>query len=259
VFDVWTGLQEDVMASRFFFPLAFSSYQRGPLTALQRYFAVMWQFWRYRRMANPVKAGFADMELWLTDNFEAAGKADHYFYQDTWFARKMFSERPLHHIDVGSLLGSIGVISQFVPITYIDLRPLRISLPGLKFTRGSLMALPFASATVESLSSLHVVEHCGLGRYGDDLDASGTAKACKEMLRVLKPGASLYVAVPTAAQSTTCFNAHRIFAPDCFLEFFRGIEVIEESYVTEDGMCGRNEYNALGLPFSVGCFHLRKL
>jgi hypothetical protein len=35
---------------------------------------------------------------------------------------------------------------------------------------------------------MHVVEHVGLGRYGDALDPKGDARACAELARVLAQG-----------------------------------------------------------------------
>ena len=43
---------------------------------------------------------------------------------------------------------------------------------------------PFGDRSVPSLSCLHVVEHVGLGRYGDPLDPQGSIKAMRELQRV---------------------------------------------------------------------------
>lgn len=201
---------------------------------------------------------FEPNELWIVDNMLAAGNADGYFYQDTWFARKLFQERPAHHVDVGSQLISLGVLSQFIPITYVDVRDLKVNLPNFRFLRGTLESLPFPSASVESISSLNVVEHCGLGRYGDPLDPEGTDKACAEIVRVTKPGGSIYVAVPTQKQSAIRFNANRIFAPDDFLTKFANATLSEECYTSPYGMIDRKEYEKLGMPHAYGCYRLLK-
>ncbi|HEX7017428.1 MAG TPA: hypothetical protein VF209_00780, partial [Patescibacteria group bacterium] len=54
-----------------------------------------------------------------------------YFLQDAWAAGQIFSYRPKHHYDVSSYAKTMAIISQFVPTTFIDLRPLDIKLPGL--------------------------------------------------------------------------------------------------------------------------------
>ncbi len=42
--------------------------------------------------------------------------------------------------------------------------------------------------SVESLSCKHVIEHIGLGRYGDVLDPGGDLKAISELKRALAVG-----------------------------------------------------------------------
>ncbi len=52
-------------------------------------------------------------------------------------------------------------------------------------------------------SCMHTIEHIGLGRYGDPLDAVGDQTALSELQRVVAPGGSLLIVVPVA---TACFN-----------------------------------------------------
>ena len=58
---------------------------------------------------------------------------------------------------------------------------------------------------------MHVVEHVGLGRYGDRLDAAGDLAAMQELERVLAPGGNLLLVVPVG-QPRVCYNAHRVYA-----------------------------------------------
>ena len=73
-------------------------------------------------------------------------------------------------VDVGSTALLVGIISQCIPTISIDVRPLPVSLPGLICKYGTITDLPFEDATVEFLSSMCVIEHVGLGRYGDTID-----------------------------------------------------------------------------------------
>jgi SAM-dependent methyltransferase len=59
---------------------------------------------------------------------------------------------------------------------------------------------------------MHVVEHVGLGRYGDPLDYDGDLKACAELSRVLRPGGRLLFVVPVG-KARIQFNAHRVYDP----------------------------------------------
>lgn len=154
-----------------------------------------------------------------------------YFYQDAWAAAKIFSSRPLHHVDIGSSVKTIGIISGFVPVTFIDIRPIEVSLPNLHFRKGTVLALPFANNMVESVSSLCVIEHIGLGRYGDPLDVKGSEKAIAEMIRITKPGGKILFSVPVNESCRIYFNAHRAFTPEYIKSSFNGCRLLEEKYI----------------------------
>ena len=83
---------------------------------------------------------------------------------------------------------TIGAISGSVPTIFVDYRPLEVRLPGLTCVAGTIEQLPFADVSLRSLSCLHVIEHIGLGRYGDSLDPDGSRKAAVELQRVVAVG-----------------------------------------------------------------------
>jgi hypothetical protein len=154
-----------------------------------------------------------------------------YFFQDTWAANKVFTLKPQHHFDVGSSMKTIGIISQFVPTTMVDIRPPKIRLSGLSFVKGSITNLPFKDCSIESLSSLCVIEHIGLGRYGDPLDHWGSEKAAFELKRVLRYGGVLIISVPVDNKCRIYYNAHRAFTRDYVLHLFDCLILVEELYV----------------------------
>jgi hypothetical protein len=63
----------------------------------------------------------------------------------------------------------------------------------------------------DSLSSLHAIEHFGLGRYGDPIDINGHLKAITNLHLMLKPKGKFYFSVPIGKQRIE-FNAHRVFS-----------------------------------------------
>jgi len=234
-------------------PLAHAVYNRGPIGGLKSYMTVVREFISYRRRTNETLR-LADFFPWPIDRYCEAGDAGMYFYQDAWCAGHIKTSGIQRHVDVGSSMMFVSTVLQICELLYVDLRPIAINLPTFRYQRGDLMDLPFETGSLESLSSLSVVEHVGLGRYGDKLDPLGTDKACSELARVLAPGGTLYVAVPTASSNSTCFNAHRIFTPDDFMAKFPGLTVIEEKYALQNGTICRCEYDRLNLPFAFGCF-----
>ena len=154
-----------------------------------------------------------------------------YFYQDSWAAKKIFELHPSHHYDVGSPAKTIGIISQFVPLTMVDIRPVDLKLNNLFFKKGTIVKLPFDDASVKSLSSLCVIEHIGLGRYGDPVDILGSEKAINELLRVTAPGGYILISVPVDDENKVYFNSHRAFTREYILELFKKCELIEEKYI----------------------------
>lgn len=191
----------------------------------------LWQDWRhYHRLnKNPhYKPAFQPV---LGEKTTITAIDPTYFYQDTWLARKIFTHQPSAHVDVGSKATTIALISQFVPTTMVDIRPVDLPLSGLNFVEGSILALPFADNSLTSLSSICVVEHIGLGRYGDDLDPWGSEKAIAELVRVLASGGNLYLTVPIDQQSKYFFNAQRTFTRAHILSLLGDLLLKEEVYL----------------------------
>ena len=191
----------------------------------------------------------------LTDNTELTPLDATYFLQDSWAARKIFELKPKHHYDVGSSVMSIGIISQFVPITMVDIRPIDIELFNLSFQEGSILNLPFKDDSIESLSSLCVIEHIGLGRYGDPLDPWGSEKAINEIKRVIKPQGILLISLPVDEINKIYFNAHRAFTREYIMSLFDGFELMEEKYQYKKRLY--NEYDK-NKRFGTGLYMFKK-
>jgi hypothetical protein len=97
-----------------------------------------------------------------------------------------------------------------------------------------------------------VVEHIGLGRYGDPLDPEGTEKAMAELKRIIAPGGNLYLSVPIDDVNRTYFNAHRAFTEPYLEELFHPLEIVERRYIYE------REFGLSRRPgFGTGCYHLK--
>jgi len=176
-----------------------------------------------------------------------------YFYQDAWAFELIVRSKPAQHIDVGSHHKFVALLSKVVPVTMVDIRPLSLELSSLQFRAGSICNLPFATDSLASVSSLCVIEHIGLGRYGDALDPQGTVKALRELQRVVRSNGDLYLSVPLDDEDRTYFNAHRAFTEETLLGLFEPFIVVEKRYIY-----GTRFSEVRGSGFGTGCYHLRK-
>lgn len=219
---------------------------------------------QYRRMNPPPGFQISTRDLFpiLTERVASAGlTGGHYFHQDLWAARKIFKHSPHEHMDIGSRVdGFIAHLLVFRQVTVMDIRPLESDLPGLTFLQDDATAMAqVGTDSVESLSSLHVAEHFGLGRYGDPVDPSACFQFMASLQRVLSPGGRLYFSVPVGRERVE-FNAHRVFAPRTILNSFSSLRLVSFSFVGDDGLL-REDQDPEALPESelaCGLFEFTK-
>lgn len=156
----------------------------------------------------------------------------HYLFHLAWAARIVAATHPKRHVDVSSALHFACILSAFVPTEYYELRPVVLGLDGLLTAQADLVRLPFADHSIDSLSCMHVVEHVGLGRYGDALDPDGDLNAMTELERVLAPGGNLLFVAPVGMPRVQ-FNAHRIYSYQQVVDRFSRLQLIEFSLITD--------------------------
>ncbi|MEN6583084.1 MAG: DUF268 domain-containing protein [Armatimonadota bacterium] len=190
-----------------------------------------------------------------------AGFDRHYLYHTSWAARIVADIKPEVHIDISSQLQFSTLVSAFVPVKFYDYRPADIKLDNLTTGAADVTALQFENKSINSLSCMHVVEHIGLGRYGDPLDPDGDLKACVELQRVLNDGGSLLFVVPVGKPQVV-FNAHRIYSYEQVISMFAELELVEFVMIPDDV----NTYPLLNprpeivmeQEFGCGCFWFQR-
>lgn len=235
---------------------AFEFFSFKPLTFFRQYVWFFHELRVFKKQINNKK--FKELEYYpcLFDNLTYTPLDPTYFFQDSWAAKHIFDLKPTHHYDVGSSAKTMGIISQFTAVTMVDIRPIELELPNLFFRKGSILELPFEDGSIDSLSSLCVVEHIGLGRYGDPVDSFGSEKAIIELKRVLSKEGVLLFSVPVDKINKIFFNAHRAFTRDYIMELFDGFVVIDEKY--HYGTKLYDEYDPQK-GFGTGLFMMKKM
>jgi len=169
----------------------------------------------------------------LDDRTEDTGFDRHYVYHTGWASHILAETRPEQQVDVGSSLFFVSNVSAFVPVAFYDYRPADLRLPGVTTHAGTLEDLPFENQSVDSLSCMHVVEHVGLGRYGDPIDPQGDLKAMSELQRVIAKDGSLLFVTPVG-KPKVCFNAHRVYSFQQIIENFPELELHQFALVPDD-------------------------
>ena len=144
------------------------------------------------------------------------------------------------------------MLSAHVPTIFVDYRPLAARQSGLIPVGGDIVRLPFADASLPSVSCLHVIEHIGLGRYGDSLDAEGARRAATELQRVVSMGGKLYLSTPIGRERV-CFNAHRVFSVATILAMFSQLRLVAFSYVDDGGRLHQDVPSDSVPPLDYGC------
>ncbi len=185
----------------------------------------------------------------------------HYTYHTAWAARKIKEILPVEHIDISSLTYFSTLVSAFIPIRFYDYRPAKIELDNFSCDHADITELPFEEGSLDSLSCMHVVEHIGLGRYGDPLDVDGDIKAIEELKRVLSVGGNLLFVVPIG-KPKIMFNAHRIYSYDQVISYFENFELIEFTLIPDQSNEGliinATKEQSDMQNYACGCFMFQK-
>jgi SAM-dependent methyltransferase len=223
------------------------------------------EYLEFERQSKRQRARFSnkitDWSPKLLDRTSTTPFDPHYTYHPAWAARVVAQVRPEVHIDISSTLHFCTIVSAIVPVKFYDYRPATLKLSNLTSEPGDLLALPFADGSVKSISCMHVIEHVGLGRYGDRIDPDGDIKAIGELKRVLAPGGCLLFVVPVGKPKID-FNRHRIYSYEQIVEYFSDLELKEFSLIPDDASQGLISHADPALvskqAWGCGCFWFTK-
>ena len=239
------------------------SYHRE-LAGPKQYYTFRRQFAAFRKAlqaaGRPWTLNWQDRQAHLLDATAITGFEAHYIYHCAWAARVLAETRPNTHVDISSHLPFATIVSAFLPVQFYDYQPAPLILSGLKTGQADLCALNFADRSIGSLSCMHVVEHIGLGRYGDPLNPNGDLQAIAELKRVLAPGGSLLFVVPIG-KPKIIFNAHRIYSYRQIRDYFAELELKQFALIPDAEkiiIYDAREELADAQNYGCGCFWFRK-
>jgi SAM-dependent methyltransferase len=233
----------------------------GNLKAIARYPKYFMDLVRFSRGAKRLGAMRPTLRRLKPMLYEATAEEHfdtHYVYHTAWASRVLRDTNPDSHVDISSMIYFVAMVSAFVPITHYEYRPPAIDLEGLKVGQADLQQLPFDDKSIKSLSCMHVVEHVGLGRYGDRLDPLGDHQAMRELQRVLAIGGRLLFVVPVG-QPRVVFNAHRVYDFAQIVRDFSELTLERFALITDGRNGGRLIWDAdpdlvANQKYGCGCF-----
>lgn len=186
----------------------------------------------------------------------------HYTYQAYWAASNIIKDKTkdtLPHMDISSNISFVAQLCASTDVIQIEYRPPGLSLSSYHKISGDILSLPFSDDSVSSLSCLHVIEHIGLGRYGDSIDVNGCWKALSELERILSSNGRLYLSVPIG-KPAVFFNGCYIFDAMDIVRALTGMNLVSFSYVNDEGgliELGKPE-DTIGLRYGLGLFVFQK-
>lgn len=204
----------------------------------------------------------------LTDIHDEGGTMKgHYFHQDLYVANLINRANPAKHVDIGSRVdGFVAHVASFRKIELFDIREIKSQVKNISFRKADLMDLPVDLIDYcDSISSLHAIEHFGLGRYGDPIDYFGYLKGINNITKILKSNGVFYFSVPIGPQRIE-FNAHRVFSVKYLISILSQEYTIRSfAYVDDKGdfhedaeLLESNITNNFGCNFGCGIFTLIK-
>jgi len=197
----------------------------------------LWHYLRTRRRFRRASGGefpVRSMPI-LFERVKASSFDPHYAYQAYWaISRICAGPRPLLHADVSSNVAFTAGLAGVVPVVQVEFRPPRLRMSGFCGVRGDIRRLPFPGRSLPSLTCLHVVEHVGLGRYGDPVDPEAWKGALAELQRVVAPGGNLFLSTPVGRPAVH-FNGNYVFSPTQLQERLGELRLREFCWVDDQG------------------------
>lgn len=175
---------------------------------------------------------------------EDAGEAfslNDYMILDYLAISELKKHLPSHHVDIGSRIdGFVLGASHLCRVSSIDVRPnATLAFFGVNSVTGdacgkSLFEDSCSNGEVLSLSSIHAIEHFGLGRYGDDVNPYAIDSFLRNAYTLLGLNGLFYLGFP-CGPSQVVFNAHRLMRPSFYLAKVSLLFKIDRIYLVNHG------------------------
>jgi len=188
---------------------------------------------KFRQQAEEIK--HQRSEFTVIEEFRDDSQAHpvHYRTFECEFASEQIAHiKPAEILDVGSYRDWLAGLMAHYSVTTVDVRDRKSSLSNEAIINQDVRYLEMADNSMDMVTTLHTIEHFGLGRYGDEFDPEGDSKAVINFLRVIKPGGHFLFSVPvTTGQACIAFNSHRIYTMEMVRDWVRDLSLEGEIFI----------------------------
>lgn len=195
---------------------------------------------------------------------EAREYKNQFFHADLLIAQNIYNKKPLNHLDIGSRVdGFVAHIASYRKLDFIDIRSVNLK-PHKNI---NTLQMDIAENNLKhdkkysSISSLGVIGHIGLGRYGDKVNPDGYLNAINNICNFCDKNGNIYIMVPVGRKKVA-FNSHRVFDPKEIIEIFEknDCELNKFSLVDDFGdlQIDCQIKDSINLNFGGGIFEFKK-
>lgn len=122
----------------------------------------------------------------------------------------------------------ISLASRGFRVLGLDFNPYPFRHPNFRAIRGDAMRCPFSTGSFGAVLAISVIEHLGLGHYGDPAAAAGDRIAVQEIARLLRPRGRAVITVPFGVTRTDDFQ--RVYDPPRLAALLAPLRVVRIEY-----------------------------
>uniref|UniRef100_UPI00286A04D8 class I SAM-dependent methyltransferase n=1 Tax=Chamaesiphon sp. OTE_8_metabat_110 TaxID=2964696 RepID=UPI00286A04D8 len=143
---------------------------------------------------------------------------------------RLYESNQVKILDVGSAesLLAYELASLNYSVTAIDIRPISLSHPNLKFIKSDICHPVLPIASFDCVIALSTLEHIGLGWYGDEVGAGLDRQAVEKIHSLIKPGGSFIMTVPYGQRALT--PVHRIYDRESLQSLVQDFRIVRAAY-----------------------------
>lgn len=143
---------------------------------------------------------------------------------------RLYKSSKVELLDVGAAesLLSYQLASLNYSVTAIDIRPIALFHPNLKFVKTDICKPSLAVESFDCVIALSTLEHIGLGWYGDESGETLDIEAVKQIHSLLKPEGSFILTVPYGKKA--CTPVHRIYDKTSLENLIEDFDISEIHY-----------------------------